>query len=135
MKPTETDPNSALGRDQELEALELKIAKLLRYGVILAGALIFAGWMLQIQFTTNPFANFKSYYGLSMLANLESAWTSANWAVLISYVGLLVLISLPILRVLMTAILFLRQKDTIMASLAFFVFIAILISCALGLEL
>ena len=127
--------NSSLQKDAELEALELKIAKLLRYGVIFAGALILIGWMLQIQFTSNPFLGFSSYHGLSMMANLQAAWENSNWAQLISYAGLFVLISLPILRVLMTAILFVRQNDTIMAGLAFFVFVAIIVSCALGLEL
>jgi uncharacterized membrane protein len=120
---------------EELENLELKIAKLLRYGVIFAGILIFVGWMLQIQFTSNPFVGFHDYHGLSLLESFDTAFATQNWAQLISYAGLFVLISLPILRVLMTAILFVRQNDPIMASLAFFVFVTILVSCALGLEL
>lgn len=119
----------------ELENLEMRIAKLLRYGVIFAGALILVGWMLQIQFTSNPFLNFHDYHGLSLLENFEAALSNHNWAQLISYAGLFVLILLPILRVLMTGILFVRQNDPIMAGLAFFVFVTILVSCALGLEL
>lgn len=120
---------------EELEALELKISKLLRYGVIVAGVLIFTGWMLQIQFTSNPFLGFHDYHGLSLLANFQQALAQHDWAQLISYAGLFILISLPILRVLMTGILFVRQNDPIMAALAFFVFATILVSCALGLEL
>ena len=119
----------------KLEALELRIAKLLRLGVIVAGALMLVGWLMQVQFTSNPFLDFQQYVNIPLSVGIAHDWETANWAALISYAGLLVLISLPILRVLMTAILFTKQGEKVLASVAFFVFTAIIVSCCLGFEL
>lgn len=123
------------GSTAELERLELKIAKLLRYGVIVAGVLIFIGWMLDIQFEGNPLLAYHTYESTALQTQLHFAWLTGNHAELVGFAGLFILISLPILRVLLTAILFTKQKDYWLAGIAYFVFIAIAVSCALGLEL
>ncbi len=119
----------------EAETLELKIAKVLRYGVVFSGTLMFIGWMMQIQFDSNPFEGFHDYHDFPLFHALYFAWLAKDWALLISYAGLFVLIGLPIARVLMTGILFLKEGDRLLASIAFFVFVAICTSCYLGFEL
>ena len=133
--PLNLDDNAIAENAQKLEALELKIAKLLRLGVIIAGFLMLIGWLMQVQFDSNPFLAFRQYVNIPLFVGVANDWQTSNWAALISYAGLLVLISLPILRVLMTAILFTKQGEKVLASVAFFVFTAIIVSCCLGFEL
>ena len=52
--------------EQSLYALELIIAKILRYGVLGAGFFMLAGWLSQIQFNGNPFAGFHDYRHIPM---------------------------------------------------------------------
>lgn len=124
-----------LSNTEDLERLELKIAKLLRYGVMAAGLLIFIGWMMNIQFDANPLLAYHDYQSVTLQGHLQMALAMKNYSELVGYAGLFILISLPILRVLMTAILFTKQKDYWLAGIAYFVFVAIAVSCALGLEL
>ena len=121
--------------DQALEDLEMRIAKLLRQGVIVSGVFLLVGWMLQIKWAGNPLLPFHNYQAEPLLQSLQLNWLAGDWALLISYFGLFVLISLPILRVLLTAILFFKQGDKVLASVATFVFVAILASCLLGFEI
>lgn len=119
----------------DIEALELKIAKFLRVGVLLAGALILIGWGLNFQWSENPFARFEVYSHAQLSDLLEVYWMDQNWGVLISYVGLFALISLPIIRVLLTMILFVKQKEHTLAMVALFVLAGLITSFALGIEL
>jgi uncharacterized membrane protein len=119
----------------EIESLELKIAKFLRVGVIVAGIIMFAGWITQFQLTGNPFFNFETYDKIPLIELLQFHLYRKHWGVLLSYAGLFSLISLPLIRVLLTAILFLKQKEFILALIAFTVLIGLLISMSLGIEL
>jgi uncharacterized membrane protein len=53
---------------------------------------------------------------------------------LLSYAGLIALISLPVLRVLLTMILFLKQKEYILAVVAALVLIGLFVSFTFGME-
>lgn len=114
---------------------ELRIANLLRRGVLLAGLLLFLGWMSFLDFTQNPLAAFKDYQRQSLAESLQRAWQHQDFGLLIAYAGLGLLISLPLIRVLMTGVLFALQKERILATMAFLVFAALLLSFTLGLEL
>jgi uncharacterized membrane protein len=118
-----------------LHSLELRISKLLRYGVMAAGAFLLLGWISLLDFTQNPLAAFHEYRSQSFEQSLANAWESHDWGLLIAYAGLLMLISLPLLRVLMTAILFVKQKEKILAAIAFFVFAILILSFTQGIEL
>lgn len=118
-----------------LESIELLIAKFLRYGVILAGIVIFIGWALQIDFAHNVYAGFATYAQDDLLQRLSGAWVNRDWAILISYLGLTILISLPFIRVMLTAVVFIFDKDHLMASCALLVIFGLILSVTLGFQI
>lgn len=120
---------------KDLFALELFIAKLLRYGVFLAGILIFIGWASQIDFHEDTFSHFTAYKASPLIPALQGLWARAEYGLLISYLGLGVLISLPVLRVAMTGAVFIKQKDFIMAGLVALVLSGLILSFVLGFEI
>lgn len=119
----------------EIESLELKISKFLRFGVLLSGVIMFVGWVLQLRWRGNPFYNYDTYDPISLVRLLEVYLRNENWGALISYFGLVVLISLPIIRVLLTAILFITQKERLLALIALIVLSGLVASVLLGIEL
>ncbi len=118
--------------NERLFSLELFIAKFLRYGVLLAGLLLFVGWMMQIDFQHNTFAAFSQYRPNPLSNALHVAFAEGRWGLLIAYAGLGVLISLPIIRVALTALVFLSEKDYALAACAGLVLIGLATSFALG---
>lgn len=119
----------------ELESLELKISKLLRAGVLAAGFLMLIGWIAHLVLKGSSFELLKTYNAVSIDETFKIAIANNSWSVLIAYLGLIILISLPITRVFLTAFLFLKQKEYILAGIASFVLIALLVSFSLGIEL
>lgn len=118
-----------------IESLELKIAKFLRIGVIIAGLIMFVGWMAQFKLTGDPFFNFQTYDHLPLQDLLALHVYRKHWGALISYAGLATLISLPVIRVFLTAILFLKQKEFLLGMIALTVLIGLIFSISLGIEL
>lgn len=120
----------------EIENLEAVIAKLLRAGVLLAGALLATGWFLQVIGGTGlSLGQLSSYASEPLFASTSRAWVEGNFAVLLAYAGLALLICLPVIRVALTAILFLKNGEKLLAFIAGIVFAALLASFALGIEL
>lgn len=119
----------------EINDLELKIAKFLRVGVIVAGAIMLVGWVMKFKLHGNVFVNFETYDKLSLITLLKHHYAIKDWGVLLSYGGLFALISLPLIRVILTAYLFFRQKEFILAGIATFVFTALIMSMCLGIDL
>lgn len=119
----------------EIESLELKIAKFLRYGVLVAGAVMLAGWLMQFKLQGNPFFNFETYDQIPLTDLLKFHVGNRDWGILLSYCGLITLISLPFIRVLLTAILFLKQKEFILAVIAVVVLSGLILSMSLGIDL
>lgn len=118
----------------EIENLELKISKFLRYGVIFAGIVILIGWITMFKFS-NTFYTFRFYDKLPFIDIVPFYVYRERWGILLSYVGLIILISLPIIRVFLTAFLFIKQKEYILATIAIVVSIALIFSMFLGIEL
>ena len=116
-----------------IENLELKIAKLLRIGVIIAGLLMLVGWLMQVKLYGNPFFNFQTYDEIPLLELFKFHLKTRQWGALISYSGLIVLISLPLIRVILTTYLLLRQKEYHLAVIAFTVMIGLVLSMSLGI--
>ena len=119
----------------KIETLELKIAKFLRLGVLVAGLLMLSGWLLSFEWAGNPLERFQTYSQLSLLLHLELALMDQNWGLLLSYVGLISLISLPVIRVFLTMILFLKQKEFILGAVAALVLLGLVLSFTFGIEL
>lgn len=113
-------------------ALELTIAKLLRAGVLVAGAFIFIGWMSRFSWSRNPFSEFALFHEEPLLPVLRRAWTGGDWGLLTMYLGLVGLIALPFTRVAMTALLFVRRREFALASFAALVLLGLLFSFSLG---
>ncbi len=114
----------------KIETLEFKIAKFLRAGVLVAGVFIFIGWMSEFSMTENPFNKFSTYQKVSFF----NVAINGGWSVILSYAGLFILISLPIIRVMLTGFLFFRQKEKAMGTMAFVVLALLLISFVFGIE-
>lgn len=115
-------------------SLELKIAKFLRYGILIAAAFIALGWLSQVSLTENPFLKFQTYQQITFLDMAEVSFMIDDWAFFVSYAGLFILISLPVIRVFLTGVLFLRQKEKAMGTMAFVVLFFLLLSFVLGFE-
>lgn len=119
----------------ELESLELRISKFLRAGVLAAGLLMLIGWISHLLFKGSSFELLKTYNAVSIDETFRMALANNSWSELIAYLGLIILIALPITRVFLTAFLFLKQKEYVLAGIASFVLIALIVSFSLGIEL
>lgn len=119
----------------QLESLELKISHFLRWGVLLAGFFMLVGWLNHLFTLPDTFLAFKVYTPAPLEDSLRLALEQRSWGLLASYLGMMILISLPIIRVFLTAFLFLKQKEYLLASIAALVLLALIISFSLGIEL
>lgn len=122
-------------QDQALHALELKISKMLRSGVYIAGALMTVGWIWQWFNEGDTLSNFQTYEPKSLYETLHWAVVMQNRPLLISMAGLAILVLLPITRVFLTGVLFVKQKDRVLAVMAFAVFTCLVASFFLGIDL
>lgn len=122
-------------RDEAVPPLEWAVAKLLRVGVIIAGLLMAVGWFTFLDFSANPLVEFHEYKSVPLVESLQLALQTHNWGLLISYAGLGLLVSLPMIRVLMTGFIFAYQRQRVLAGIAFFVFFILMVSLTLGVEL
>ncbi len=121
--------------DARIFNLELFIAKFLRYGVLLAGLLIFVGWMSQINFQNDVFANFTHYQPQPLIETLRGLIAQNAWGLLTAYIGLIVLIALPLSRVALVAFVFFAERDYILAACALLVLFGLGLSFFLGFEI
>lgn len=124
-----------MNNDTELHRLELAISRFLRWGVATSGLFLAIGWIGQILQSGDVLAHFQEYHPESLALMLEKAWGLRDYPMLIAIGGLGVLVSLPILRVLLTAYLFMRQRDGYLSLMAIFVFCVLLGSFFLGVEI
>lgn len=119
----------------KIEQMEYKIASFLRYGVMVAGATIALGWIMSFNSSEAILAQFKTYDHIPLQNFLIYHYHQGNWGQLISYVGLTFLIFLPLIRVLFTGILFIKQKEYLLALIASLVLLGLFISFTFGIEL
>ena len=119
---------------KDINKMELLISKFLRLGVIISGLIILSGWLMSFEADKNPFISLQSYQHFSLINSLEMNFILNNWGKVISYLGLMILISLPVLRVFLSTILFIRQKEKMMAFLGTVVFIGLILSLFMGIE-
>lgn len=119
--------------DEQIESLEMRIAILLRWGVVGAGIFLACGILLHPAMGPNSFGSYHDYQQRSLGTYLSENNFSAP--LLIAYAGLFWLISLPLIRVALTSFLFWRQKEKTLSMMALSVLGLLLISCALGLEI
>ncbi|MEK2645649.1 DUF1634 domain-containing protein [Bdellovibrio sp. BCCA] len=118
-----------------LHQLEIRISQFLRGGVLFAGALLFVGWVWMLINSGDVLSTFSEYHPQSLSESIQWALIMNDRALLMSFFGLVVLVTLPVIRVLMTGILFIRQKDYRLAIMAFAVFFVLIASFTLGIDL
>ncbi len=113
-----------------LKRSELAISHLLRGGVIFSGSVLVIGWVLELtqgssQSQTSAEAGVRSLNSLvaGLHAMSAQAWIS---------MGLLLLISLPILRVALTFLIFLQNRDRLFSVLTLYVLLLLCASSLLG---
>lgn len=114
--------------------LELFIAKFLRAGVIVSGLFMLTGWLGTLDLHHNIFLNYQNYTHNSLLSTI-SQYDATAWPHFMIYLGLICLILLPLLRVLLTGLIFMKQRDYIMASLVLLVLTGLIISISQGIEI
>lgn len=119
---------------KDLNRMELKISKFLRLGVFISGMIILIGWIMSFKPSSNPFDALQTYRSFNLLDSLQMHFILQNWGMIIAYVGLSLLISLPVLRVLLTTILFMKQKEKTMALIGAIVLIGLILSFSFGIE-
>jgi uncharacterized membrane protein len=119
---------------KDINKMELLISKFLRLGVIISGLIILSGWLMSFEADRNPFISLQSYQHFSLINSLEMNFILNNWGKVISYFGLMMLISLPTLRVFLSMILFIRHKEKMMAFLSLIVFIGLILSFLMGID-
>jgi uncharacterized membrane protein len=128
-------PRGSSGALNLLEnALELKISKFLRGGVIVSGIIMLIGWLPELGHG-DPFESLKEYHPRPLVDQLVQDWDQQGWGLLICYLGLGILISLPLIRVLLTAVLFMKHDEKLLAGIAAFVFVALIVSFSFGIKL
>ncbi len=118
-----------------LHKLELIISQLLRAGVLIAGVFLLIGWLWLWNNNGSLLQSFTVYEPKSLLETIHWALLTNDRPMVISMVGLILLVCLPVVRVFLTGVLFIKQKDFILATMAFLVFTALVISFSLGIDL
>ena len=113
---------------------ERGIAHVLRAGVVVSGTLlaIGAGWKFDWQ--ADPFTPLRTYAPRPLPYELGALFEARDWPTLFCYVGLGVLVCLPLVRVLLTAFLFVRTGERLLAAIAAGVFTALVLGFTLGFD-
>lgn len=114
--------------------LELKISKLLRVGVLVAGFVIAVGWVWDVIVSGDKLMQFKEYHAFSLADSVQQCLATGHYATLVTYFGLTLLVLLPAARVLLTGILFLIQKERVLGFIAISVFVVLVASFSLGIN-
>ena len=117
-----------------IETMELKISKFLRIGVVFSGIVITIGWVWSFKSAINPFLALQIYEPLNLVDSLQASFILQNWGKMVCYLGLGFLISLPVIRVFLSIILFIKQKEMIMAAIGTLVLLGLILSFSLGIE-
>ncbi|MFN3453880.1 MAG: DUF1634 domain-containing protein [Pseudobdellovibrio sp.] len=122
-------------RDKVVYDLEIRISHFLRYGVVLSLVLLVIGWIGSSLNSSKSFATYTIYQEINLLAYLKNLYGVRDYSSLVLYAGLMVLVLLPLIRVLLTGLLFVRQKEKIMSIVSFFVLAVLVASFLLGVDL
>jgi len=118
-----------------IQDLELKISKLLRAGVVISGIVISIGWVWSVIANGADLFQYKQYHAVSLVDSVRNCLAMGDYASLVVYAGLAILVMLPAARVLLTGVLFLTQKEKILGWVAISVFVVLVTSFLLGANL
>lgn len=122
-------------QQEPLHRLELIISQLLRGGVLISGMLLFVGWIWMWTDGKDIGGNLSEYNPQAFTDTLQWGMIMQDRGLLISMLGLIFLVLLPVLRVFLTGVLFLWQKEFRLGIMAFVVFAILVGSFFLGIEI
>lgn len=119
----------------KLHALELMISHLLRAGVVIAGLFLAIGWLWLWHKNGDLLHSFTTYQPQPFIETIHWALVTDDRPLFISMLGLVILVLLPIIRVFMTGVLFFKQKEKTLGLMALVVFVALIGSVLLGIDI
>lgn len=122
---------SANRRSMSERQFEILVGNLLRYGVIIATAVVFIGGVLYLINHGNEAPNYQIFHGeppyFSSPEGVATAVFSGRRRGIIQ-LGLLLLIITPVARVAFSLLAFMRQRDTLYTIVTIIVLVGLLIS-------
>ena len=134
--------SQAIASLKSLESMELRISRFLRAGVVTSGIFMLFGWLgnYLIHFTdsktSDVFETLREYRLHPLIDQLMNhaarPFDMGSVFLFSSYIGLFILISLPIIRVLLTSVLLFKNREHTLAWIAVFVLVALIGSFYLG---
>ncbi|MEG6571291.1 DUF1634 domain-containing protein [[Clostridium] cellulosi] len=115
-------------RNKEIEDLELAISKVIKYGVLASAAIMLIGLIIFLVTGSSGYPG--SYYPTSLVEIFQGLIAFKPYAIMMF--GLFLLILTPVLRVGVSILLFLKEKDYTFVRITTLVFIILIISFLLG---
>ncbi|URZ01238.1 DUF1634 domain-containing protein [Clostridium felsineum] len=115
-------------KHNEIEEMELIISKFLMIGVLISALITFVGFIMLVVTGSSGYRG--NVYPTSPIKILEGAFELKSYAIILT--GLLILIITPVLRVGVSIIVFMKEKDYLYVKITSFVFIILIISFVLG---
>jgi uncharacterized membrane protein len=113
---------------KDIECTEIKIARILKAGVLVSAAIILTGLILYFATGTGGYAG--DSFPTSPLLILQGIFALKPYAVILF--GLLILVLTPFFRVGVSVIVFLKEKDKLYVVITSIVFIILIVSLILG---
>ncbi|HAX78466.1 MAG TPA: DUF1634 domain-containing protein [Cyanobacteria bacterium UBA11372] len=112
----EFDNNGNLGKTASEQRLELWLSNLLKYGVLIASAIVFIGGILYLMHHSFEPADYHIFHGApsefrSVEGVINAIFAGSRRGII--QLGLLVLIATPILRVVISLLAFIWRRDLI----------------------
>lgn len=117
-----------MGNRSNAEEMEIIVSNFLKFGVYLSAIVVFIG--LAMFLITGNSGYKANYYPTSPMEILSGLVSLKSYAIMLT--GLLILIITPVMRVGISIIVFLKDKDFMYVGITSAVFIILIISFVLG---
>lgn len=112
---------------KEKKTIERKISIAMRIGVSIAALFMIIGFLLLLVTNNNSINTYNSIDFIELIKNLTN-FNPYSFMML----GIFLLILTPVLRVLLSIILFIKEKDKLYTLITFFVLLILIISFIVG---
>jgi len=115
--------------------LDISVAAMLRFGIILAAVVVFAGGALYLRHPWTPIPNYSHFrsdgHSLSTISGIFDGLIHLHPQSIIQF-GLLLLIATPVARVVLCVIGFARQRDRLYVLVSSVVLLVLIYSLSKG---
>lgn len=123
-----SEEQSMHDRDAEMREVELFVSRSLRFGVMLSAGVILIGLLLFLSSGEGGYPEHS--YPTGFTAMMNGALQLKPFAVIL--IGLLLLILTPVLRVAVSVLIFIKEKDWLYVGISAVVFLILLFSLVFG---